>query len=57
MISMDCDKCATASQLSKDLLNPDAKALHDQCQLTVQNNGQTELCDCPCNADTSLTGL
>lgn len=54
---MNCDKCAVASQLSKDLLNPDAKALHEQCELTVENNGQTELCDCPCKADTSLLGL
>ena len=37
---------------SKDLLNPEAEALHEQCRLTVEYNGQTELCDCLCKNDT-----
>ena len=49
---MNCDKCEEASQISKDLLNPQARALHEHCRLTVENNGRTELCDCPCNNDT-----
>jgi len=54
---VNCNKCAAASQLSKDLLNPDAKALHEQCELIIEIEGHTELCDCPCNADTSFKGL